>query len=182
MVVRVMPRAAIMQVTSGALSPPPANVVNLYLDMNDRARDEPADEAAVKSTELDSSSELIDAAFREHHAALVQYLRRQVGTDADARDSAQEAYLRLLRYRENQTHDSLKALLFRIAANVVAMRARAAQTQHWASHYPLDDTLGLPAEEPSQERRLAAEQQLHRLPWGSGRAIALGPSIRPCAG
>ena len=123
-----------------------------------------ADDIDEKRDPLDGESQpLFEAAFREHHAALVQYLRRRVGNDADARDIAQETYLRVLRYRENQDLDSLKALLFRIAANLVAMRARTARAQPGGRHNSLDEELVLPANEPSVERRVAGEQQLDRL-------------------
>jgi RNA polymerase sigma factor (sigma-70 family) len=109
------------------------------------------------------SKPLFEAAFREHHASLIHYLRRRVGSDADARDIAQEAYLRLLRYRDNQSLDSLKALLFRIAINLVGMRARTARAHHWVGHQSLDDELALPAGDPSHEQRLCGEQRLDRL-------------------
>lgn len=113
---------------------------------------------------LDSESQpLFEAAFREHHAALIQYLRRRVGNDADARDIAQETYLRVLRYRENQDLDSLKALLFRIATNLVFMRARTARAQRWIDHRAWGDELALPANDPSVEQCVTGEQQLDRL-------------------
>jgi len=140
-----------------------------------------ADDGDEMRSPLDSESQpLFEAAFREHHAALVQYLHRRVGNDADARDIAQETYLRVLRYRENQDLDSLKALLFRIATNLVVMRARTARAQRWVDHRPLDEELVLPSNEPSQERRLAAEQQLdclmeviNRLPSKCQQAFVL---------
>ena len=123
-----------------------------------------ADDGDELRKPLDSESHpLFEAAFREHHAALVQYLRRRVGNDADARDIAQETYLRVLRYRENQDLDSLKALLFRIATNLVAMRASTARAQRWVDHSTLDEELALPANEPSVEQRVSGEQQLDRL-------------------
>jgi RNA polymerase sigma factor (sigma-70 family) len=135
-----------------------------YTRMNDRAGGASTDDIDEIRNALDSKSKpLFEAAFREHHASLVQYLRRRVGSDADARDIAQEAYLRLLRYHENQDLDSLKALLFRIATNLVGMRARTARTQHWADHRPLDEELVLPTNDPSQEQRVAGEQQLDRM-------------------
>lgn len=123
-----------------------------------------ADDIDEMRDPLDSESQpLFEAAFREHHAALVQYLRSRFGNDADARDIAQETYLRVLRYRENQDLDSLKALLFRIATNLVAMRARTARAHRGVGHNTLDEELVLPANEPSVEQRVADEQQLDRL-------------------
>jgi RNA polymerase sigma factor (sigma-70 family) len=113
---------------------------------------------------LDSESKpLFEAAFRAHHSSLIQYVRRRVDNDSDARDIAQEAYLRLLRYREQQDLPSLKALVFRIATNLLGMRARTAQTHHSADVRPVDEVFDLPANDPSPERQVIAEQQLDRL-------------------
>jgi RNA polymerase sigma-70 factor (ECF subfamily) len=132
--------------------------------MNEHANDISADDGENNWRPLDSQSKpLFEAAFRAHQASLLQYLRRRVGSDADARDIAQEAYLRLLRYRENQDLSSLKALVFRIATNLLGMRGRAARTHHAVDHQSLDEALELPAGDPSPERRLIAEQQLDRL-------------------
>ena len=132
--------------------------------MNDRIRSIPTDDLSEVRGLLEGESlHLFEAAFREHHAALLQYLRHRVRSESDAHDIAQETYLRLLRYRENQDLDSLKALLFRIAGNLVVMRARKARAQHWADHRPLDEEPELTCGDPSQEQRLAGEQQLDRL-------------------
>lgn len=109
------------------------------------------------------SEKLFDAAFREHHSTLVHFLRRRVGTDDEARDIAQEAYLRLLRYRENQNLASLKALVFRIATNLLGMRARTARAHRQADHQPLEEHLDLAINDISAEQRLFGEQQLDRL-------------------
>jgi RNA polymerase sigma factor (sigma-70 family) len=109
------------------------------------------------------SKPLFEAAFRAHHASLIRYLRRRVANDSEARDIAQEAYLRLFRYRDKQDLSSLKALVFRIATNLLGMRARTARTHHSVDHRSLDEALELPTNDPSPEQHLLAEQQLHRL-------------------
>lgn len=111
----------------------------------------------------DKSQSLFVAAFRQYHTSLLRYLRHRVHSDADARDIAQEAYFRLLRYRDNQDLQSLRALLFRIATNLVGMRVRTARTHRWADHHSLDQELALPANEPSFEQQVFCEQQLNRL-------------------
>jgi RNA polymerase sigma factor (sigma-70 family) len=132
--------------------------------VNDRVENTSADDFEGDSQPLDGASKpLFEAAFRAHHASLLQYLRRRVSNDADARDIAHEAYLRLFRYRKKQDLSSLKALVFRIASNLVGMRARTARTRHWADHETLDESLELAANDPSIEDRLFAEQQLDRL-------------------
>lgn len=105
----------------------------------------------------------LEIAFREHYASLLKFLRRRVGCDADARDLAQDAYLQLLRYRQEQDPGALKALLFRIATNLIGMRARMARARRWADHEPLDEAYALCADDPSHEQRLMDVQRLDRL-------------------
>jgi RNA polymerase sigma-70 factor (ECF subfamily) len=132
--------------------------------MNDRAGAIVDDAAAGPECPLDDQSQsLFVAAFREYHSSLVRYLRHRIGSDADARDIAQEAYFRLLRYRENQDLQSLRALLFRIATNLVGMRIRTARTHRWAHHQSLDPEIALPANDPSYERQVFGEQRLNKL-------------------
>lgn len=131
--------------------------------MGERSADDSlADELADLRQPLDGDSKpLFEAAFRANYGSLIHYIRARVGSDAEARDIAQEAYLRLLRYREHQDSASLKALVFRIATNLVSMRARAIRVR--PDHEPLDAALEVPANEPTPERRLLTEQQLARL-------------------
>jgi RNA polymerase sigma factor (sigma-70 family) len=132
--------------------------------VNDHANDTSADGLENDGYPVDGESKpLFEAAFREHHDSLIRFLRRRVHNDADARDIAQEAYLRLFRYRENQDFGSLKALVFRIAKNLLGMRARTERAHHWRDHESLSEGHELPADDPSLERRLDAEQQLNRL-------------------
>jgi RNA polymerase sigma-70 factor (ECF subfamily) len=53
--------------------------------------------------------------------------------------------------------------VFRIAITLVGMRARSARAHHSGDHRPLDEMLELPANDPSPEQSLQAEQQLKRL-------------------
>ncbi|MDY6945527.1 MAG: sigma-70 family RNA polymerase sigma factor [Pseudomonadota bacterium] len=105
----------------------------------------------------------LETAFRDHHASLVKYLRRRVGSEADARDIAQDAYLQLLRYRQQEDSGALKALLFRIASNLVGMRARRARARRWADHESLDEAHALSADEPPHDQRLMDVQRLDLL-------------------
>jgi RNA polymerase sigma-70 factor (ECF subfamily) len=132
--------------------------------MNDRIGGASTDDVEASGEPIGSEVRpLFEAAFREHHTALVRFLRRRVGNDADARDIAQETYLRVLRYRENQDLDSLKALLFRIASNLVYMRARTARAHRWIDQPSVEEEVAPPANDPSHEQRVFSEQQLGRL-------------------
>ncbi len=104
-----------------------------------------------------------ERAFHEHYPALFAFVRRRVGSDTEAADIAQEAYLRLLRYRDRHDQDVLKALLFQIAANLIGMRVRTARVQRWADSVPLDEEHPLAAGDPPLDRQAAGEQELDRL-------------------
>jgi len=106
---------------------------------------------------------LFARAYREHYPALFSFVRRRVGSDAEAADLVQESYLRVLRYRQRQDMDTLKALLFQIAANLLTERLRLAHTRHQGQHVALEETLVLVETRPAQERQVAGEQALDRL-------------------
>jgi RNA polymerase sigma factor (sigma-70 family) len=69
----------------------------------------------------------IDQLFREHNAQLVNFLRLRLHNDAEAREIAQEAYVRLLQLRNPGTVSFLRAYLFKIAANLAVDRLRDRQ-------------------------------------------------------
>jgi RNA polymerase sigma factor (sigma-70 family) len=101
-------------------------------------------------------------AYREHYPALLSFVRRRVASDGEAADIAQEAYLRVLRYRNEEDIAALKALLFRIAFNLLADRTRLARLEHRPDHIPVDNELPVEAPEPSQFRQVASTQDLLR--------------------
>ncbi len=110
---------------------------------------------------------LFARAYREHYTALLSFVRRRVDTDAEAADLVQEAYLRVLRYRnraaDQQDSSTLKALLYQIAVNLLVERVRVARAQHQLDHIPLEDTLVIVAPIPAHDRQVAGEQDLSRL-------------------
>jgi len=100
-----------------------------------------------------------DQFLREHRSMLVAWLSRRVGDD-DAQDVAQEALVRLMRYRA-QPVDQLRPLMYRIAINVIHDRGRRDSTRQVFAHVSLDqDFVGLPSLEPAHETRIEHEQEL----------------------
>jgi RNA polymerase sigma-70 factor (ECF subfamily) len=96
----------------------------------------------------------VEALFREHNETLVRFLRVRLHSDADAREAAQEAYVRLLQLDRPDQPSFLRAYLFKVAANVATdvLRRRAVRG-------PSPE--GADAETPAlQERALLARQQL----------------------
>lgn len=111
--------------------------------------DEPAEPSGGRSH--------VEQLFREHNDALLKFLRVRLHSDADAREAAQEAYIRLLQLDAPDQISFLRAYLFRIAANVATdlLRRRAVRTRA---------EIAEPDEIPAnQERAFQARQQLHAI-------------------
>jgi RNA polymerase sigma-70 factor (ECF subfamily) len=66
----------------------------------------------------------IDRLFREHNEALLRFLSARLGSYQDAREVAQEAYVRLLKLDRPGATSFLKALLYKTASNLAIDRLR----------------------------------------------------------
>ena len=100
---------------------------------------------------------VVERLFAEHNRALIRFLRTRVRSDQEARDVAQEAYVRLLQLDQPGTVNFLRAYLFRTALNIATDRARAEAIRHVAHQDPVFDE---PATEVDPERATSARQQL----------------------
>jgi RNA polymerase sigma factor (sigma-70 family) len=105
-------------------------------------------------------AELIERLFREHNEALLRFLQARLRSYQEARDVAQEAYVRLLSLDQPGAVSYLRAFLFKTAANLAVDRKRRYDIHSRATAEPIFrefvDTL-------TPERRTAGEQQLQRL-------------------
>src|SRR3546814_5460268 len=99
--------------------------------------------------------------FTENRRALTSYLRRRMSSDADVQEVVQESYARILNYGYGGSRSPAvwKALLYRIATNLVHSRGRMDKSHNVAGQSSIDD-FELASEEPSQERVVAAQQEL----------------------
>lgn len=109
----------------------------------------------------DEERAAFEAIYLEQYPSVLRVLQRRLDNDEDAAELVQETYLRAFRYRD-QPHESLKALLFRIAINLANERARRDRTRHTAQHAPIED-YALAAEEMPQDEQLVREQRLERI-------------------
>ena len=103
---------------------------------------------------------LVERLFREHNEALVRFLAARVGSPQEAREVAQEAYVRLLSLDEPGAVSYLRAFLFKTAANIAVDRRRRDAVHARATAGPLVQEL---ADARTPERRLAGEQEVERL-------------------
>lgn len=100
----------------------------------------------------------VEAIFRAHNDTLIRFLRGRLHNDADAHEAAQEAYVRLLQLDQPDKPSFLRAYLFKIAGNVALDLMRRRRTQ---KAFVLSE--GSDDVQPTQERALAARQELQRV-------------------
>lgn len=66
----------------------------------------------------------IERLFREHNEALLRFLALRLGSQQEAKEVAQEAYVRLLKLEEPGAVSFLRTFLFTVAANLATDRMR----------------------------------------------------------
>ena len=95
--------------------------------------------------------------FAEHNASLVQLLRAKLRSDQEARDVAQEAYVRLLQLDRIGTVSYLRSYLFRTALNIATDRLRSTSVRNAAHRDPMFDP---GVNELTPDRAALAEDEL----------------------
>lgn len=111
-------------------------------------------------TTAQARSALVDRLFREHNQALLRFLGAKLRSSHDAKDVAQEAYVRLLNLDTPDAVSYLKAFLFKIASNLAIDRLRSSRAERRRLELEFFDE---PPAEPDPERRVAAREDLQRL-------------------
>jgi RNA polymerase sigma factor (sigma-70 family) len=107
-----------------------------------------------------SRVEVVERLFREHNEALLRFLRGRVGSHNEAREVAQEAYVRLLSLDQPGAVSYLRAFLFKTAANIAIDRRRRDQNFDRVAGRQLFAEL---TENRTPERQLSGEQTLRDL-------------------
>jgi RNA polymerase sigma factor (sigma-70 family) len=100
---------------------------------------------------------LVDALFREHNEALLRFLALRLRSHHEAKEVAQEAYVKLLRLEDPGAISFLRTFLFTIAANLATDRMRARQRQPREVAALFEEFKPAPL---SPEQLLASEQEL----------------------
>lgn len=103
---------------------------------------------------------LVERLFREHNESLVRFLLARTHSYQEAREVAQEAYVRLLSLDEPGAVSYLRAFLFKTAANIAIDRKRRDDALMRATEQPLFQDF---ADIRTPERRVADAQRLQRL-------------------
>src|SRR6202453_933427 len=108
----------------------------------------------------ESRASVVERLFREHNEALIRFLRGRVGSHNEAREVAQEAYVRLLSLDQPGAVSYLRAFLFKTAANIAIDRRRRHQNFDKVAARQLFMEL---TENRTPERQLSGEQTLRHL-------------------
>src|SRR5262245_24977302 len=95
--------------------------------------------------------------FEEHNAALIALLRAKLRSNQEARDVAQEAYVRLLQLDRLGTVSYLRTYLFRTALNIATDRLRSASVRVAAHRDPI---FARRVDELSPDRMALAQDEL----------------------
>lgn len=83
-----------------------------------------ANDVGIDAAALPEHAAQVAQLFREHNRALIAFLQCRLNSPSDAQELAQEAYVRMLMLERPEKVDSLRAYLFRIAANLAVDRLR----------------------------------------------------------
>jgi len=88
--------------------------------------DPPGSEGALSTPAVPAADPAdIEQLFRDHNAALLRFVAARLGSEQEAKEVAQEAYVRLLRLDHPEAISYLRAFLFKTAANLTLDRLRA---------------------------------------------------------
>jgi RNA polymerase sigma-70 factor (ECF subfamily) len=122
-------------------------------------------------------SRALSSLFEEHNRTLQSFLMARLGNEHEAREVAQEAYVRLLQLHQPGTVSFLRAYLFKTAANLAVDRIRQRANRERLDRSGPESEL---IDRVSPDRRLMAaeelgvlEQALQELPLQYRRAFVL---------
>lgn len=109
----------------------------------------------------DDRAERITRLFSEHNDSLVRFLAARLHSVQEAKEVAQEAYVRLLSLDDSGAVSFLRAFLFKTAANLAVDRLRSRSRQRQAMNAGLCDELR-EAPTPDHEAAQAEEAEIVR--------------------
>jgi len=104
--------------------------------------------------------DLVARLFREHNEALLRFLAARLHSHQEAKEVAQEAYVKLLNLDRHQAISYQRAFLFKIAANLAVDRIRGRERNVRARETGLFDEL---REAHTPEHEAAVEQEVEQL-------------------
>jgi RNA polymerase sigma factor (sigma-70 family) len=132
------------------------------LEDADQQQSMPCDEV---ESHVESTAVAVAELFRENNRVLVGYLRSRLGSLQEAKEIAQEAYVRLLQLHKPGAPGLLRAYLFKTASNLAIDRLRHRRVRQRSEGQPqlfeeLNATRG-ESDDPAEQ--LLAREQADRL-------------------
>jgi RNA polymerase sigma factor (sigma-70 family) len=114
---------------------------------------------------LASGPAAVSQLFREHNRMLVGYLTGRLRSEQEAKEVAQEAYVRLLQLQEPASPSLLRAYLFKTATNLAIDRLRHRRVRHRAEEQPelFENLSAAQGESNDPADRLLEREQADRL-------------------
>jgi len=113
----------------------------------------------------EATAAAVSQLFRDHNRLLVGYLAVRLRSEQEAKEVAQEAYVRLLQLKELCDPGLLRAYLFKTATNLAIDRLRHRGVRHRAEEHrilPAEvDTTSRDSDDPA--RQLLAREQASQL-------------------
>src|SRR5262245_8812934 len=106
----------------------------------------------------DGDHSRVASLFEAHNKALLRFLTCRLRSAQEAREVAQEAYVRLLQLDSPDGVGYLRAYLFKTAANLATDRLRSTARRERADHLEFFEQAD--AVEPSAETSVSAQQEL----------------------
>jgi RNA polymerase sigma-70 factor (ECF subfamily) len=82
-------------------------------------------DSAPEDPPIRARAEAVSALFRDHNRTLIRFLQSKLQNEQEAREVAQEAYVRLLELDRTGAVGFLRSYLFRIASNLAIDRLRS---------------------------------------------------------
>lgn len=119
-----------------------------------------ADSGPEAASGLENRAEVVDRLFREHNQTLLRFLAAKLHSPQDAKEIAQEAYVRLLNLDAPDAVSYLRAFLFKTASNLAIDRLRSRQAETRRLHM-----------EFFEERETEPDPELHALASEELRSI-----------
>jgi RNA polymerase sigma factor (sigma-70 family) len=107
------------------------------------------------SVASDAGTTDVERLFREHNAALLRFIAAKIGSQQEAHEIAQEAYVHLLQLDHPAAVSFLRAFLFKTAGNLAIDRLRQRSRR---SHVTAMGEADFAVFELTPERQLAGEQ------------------------
>lgn len=99
----------------------------------------------------------VERLFVEHNAALLRFISAKVGSEQEAKEIVQEAYVHLLRLNHHEAVSYLRAFLYKTAANIAVDRLRQRRRRNHVTSMPEVDFAVF---ELTPERQISGEQAI----------------------